>query len=578
MGFKHPIWIILTLVALVLSQTLYQASIYWISYWSKQSDQKSSFYIEVMGVLVAMTYVAVFFRVYSLINGIFSSTLYLHNSALQSVALTNSEFYDKNPTGRIINRFSKDIGSTDGPLQLYIYESISTSAIIVSNIIVAIVIVPYNLIIIPIWVLIIGLLLKFVSPAIIQLRKIELTSRGPIISTMSSCLNGLPTIRCLNLQSKFLSDFEKYIDIHYRSYLTFQTFLRFNTAYCDLSSGLIAILNVIIIVGTKGLIQPSLAAYSLASCGGLMGITAMWSKNLLEVGSCMSTAQRLMEYADLEPEGEFECGEKFIIEKGDVKFDRIFMRYRLNLPFTLTGLSFHIRGGQKVGIIGRTGAGKSSVLQVLFRLVNPESGNIYLDGYDYMKLGLHDLRLQMSVIPQSAVLFSASIRDNLDPFHKYSDDEILQALEDVGLKNTILEYDEGLLVEVKNEVLSLSAGQKQLLCLARAILRKNKIIMMDEATANVDNETDRIMQETVKGKFEGCTMMIIAHRIRTIVESDRIIVMDKGMCVEFGKPKELFMEDNSLFRQMVMHTGPEESTFLAEKIENFEKKKMITKN
>ena len=182
------------------------------------------------------------------------------------------------------------------------------------------------------------------------------------------------------------------------------------------------------------------------------------------------------------------------------------MRYRPNLDLALAGLSCEIDGGSKIGIIGRTGSGKSSILQVLFRLVNPESGTIIIDGQDYMCAGLHQLREQMSVIPQSAVLFVGSVRENLDPFHRYTDEEIIEALDEVQLKEVIVEYDCGLDEEVKSDGISLSAGQKQLLCLARAILRKNKIVMMDEATANVDNETDRLIQETVKSKFEGCTL------------------------------------------------------------------------
>jgi ATP-binding cassette subfamily C (CFTR/MRP) protein 4 len=242
------------------------------------------------------------------------------------------------------------------------------------------------------------------------------------------------------------------------------------------------------------------------------------------------------------------------------------MRYRLNLPYSLAGLSFTIRAGHKVGIIGRTGAGKSSVLQVLFRLVNPESGTVFIDNFDYMDMGLHDLRKQMSVIPQSATLFSATLRENLDPFHEHSDEEIFKVLEDVKLKETILEYGEDLNIEIRNEGLNLSAGKKQLLCLARAILRKNKIIMMDEATANVDNETDRIIQLTIKKKFKGCTMLVIAHRIRTVIGSDKIMVIDRGTCKEYGKPKELYLQEESLFKQMVHHTGPEESAHLIRKL------------
>ena len=198
--------------------------------------------------------------------------------------------------------------------------------------------------------------------------------------------------------------------------------------------------------------------------------------------------------------------------------------------------------------------------------MDPESGTIVIDGQDYMCAGLHQLREQMSVIPQSAVLFVGSVRGNLDPFHKYTDKEIISALDEVQLKDVIFEYDCGLDEEVNSDGISLSAGQKQLLCLARAILRKNKIVMMDEATANVDNETDRLIQETVKTKFEGCTLLIIAHRLRTVIDSDKILVVDQGMCKEFGSPLELFYKEDSIFRSILYHTGPEESQYLIDHI------------
>ena len=182
-----------------------------------------------------------------------------------------------------------------------------------------------------------------------------------------------------------------------------------------------------------------------------------------------------------------------------------------------------------------------------------------------MKMGLHDLRKQMSVIPQTAILFTASIRENLDPFRLHTDQELIEVLEEFKLKEAIFNQGLGLDAELNGETISFSAGQKQLLCLARAVLRRNKVIMMDEATANVDNETDRIIQETVKEKFKGCTLLVIAHRMRTIIESNEIIVMDKGECREYDSPSELFKNENSLFRNLIQQSGLKESEHLISK-------------
>ena len=364
------------------------------------------------------------------------------------------------------------------------------------------------------------------------------------------------------MERKFKKDIRRFINQHFRAYVTFQTLMRFNQFYADLGTTLIVILNVSIILATRGYVDPALAAFSLSSTSSMLGLSSLWVKCVLELGTNMSSAQRLLEYSDIDPESGYILSENFELKRGEIKFENVFMRYRPTFPYSLQGLTFSIQPGHKVGIIGRTGAGKSSILQVLFRLVNPEKGTVYLDGVDYMKIGLQNLRKQLSVIPQTPVLFAASIRDNLDPFKLSTDEELIQALEEVQLKDIILEYENGLYTEVRGDGITLSAGQKQLLCLARVVIRKNKIIMMDEATANVDNETDRIIQETIKNKFENCTLLVIAHRIRTIIQSDKIIVVDSGKCKEYGTPFELYNIEDSLFRNMIYHTGPEESEYL----------------
>ena len=561
-GFGSMFIILLVFCVMGISQVFLQYTIFWVRNWSNSRNQDSNYYIKGMGILILLTYVFFGFRVFFYVNLFLKSNAKLHNEALKSIALAPSVFFDKNPTGRIINRFSKDVGVVDGPLQFYLYESVSSTLIILGPIVVSIIILPYNLIVLPLWLLILYSLIRYVSPIIIKLRKIELVSRGPLLSTVNSGLNGLPVIRCLKLQRKFKKDIKKFVEYNYRAYVTFQTLMRFNQCYADLGTTLIVVLNVCIIIGTKGQIDAGLAAFSMSTTSGMLGLSSIWVKFVLELGTNMASAQRLLEYSDIDPESGYILSENFELKRGEIKFENVFMRYRPTFPYSLQGLTFSIQPGHKVGIIGRTGAGKSSILQVLFRLVNPEKGTVYLDGVDYMKIGLQNLRKQLSVIPQTPVLFTASIRDNLDPFKLSTDEELIQALEEVQLKDIILEYENGLYTEVRGDGITLSAGQKQLLCLARVVIRKNKIIMMDEATANVDNETDRIIQETIKNKFETSTLLVIAHRIRTIIQSDKIIVVDAGKCKEYGSPSELYNIEDSLFRNMIYHTGPEESQHL----------------
>lgn len=562
-GFKS-IWIIIAVLAVMgAHQAVHMYTLYWPSYWSKQSDQDSPYYINGYAVLLVLSYLGCCLRVFPCMIGFINGNVGIHNNALTGLVLAPSLFFDKNQTGWLLNRFSKDVGVIDGPLQHYIFESVSNNLSVIGYIITIIVIIPYNIIILPFMAFGWFLLLKFVAPIIVKLRKLELIGRGPILATTTSALDGLACLRCLSLQSLFINRAYSQSNIHQKSYLTFHVFMRFVQLYAEFISNLLLIMNAILIISIKSFISTELAAFSLSTSLSLLGLTSLWFKSIVELSTNMSSAQRLQDFSELLPEGTLNEEEvEFSITEGSIEFNKISMRYRSNLDLVLNNLSFRLPGKSKIGIVGRTGSGKSSILQVLFRLVNPESGQVIIDGQDYMNAGLHQLRKQMSVIPQSAILFLGTVRDNLDPFQLHSDPKLFDVLDKVKLKNYILDQDHGLKTELSSVGVNFSAGQKQLLCLARAILRGNKIVMMDEATANVDNETDRFIQQSVRTLFNDCTVLIIAHRLRTIINSDKIIVLDKGTCAEFDSPTNLAKKPESLFAQMIENTGLEESQYL----------------
>jgi len=351
---------------------------------------------------------------------------------------------------------------------------------------------------------------------------------------------------------------------NYRAFICYHTFLRTIQLYVELSSNFLLVSNVAILLLLKGELDPEIAGLSLSVTTSIFGISSLFTKSAVETDNYMASPQRLMEYSNLTPEGTFVTENSFEVSKGKVEFRNVSMRYRPGFPLSLKDTNFVIPAGSKAGIIGRTGAGKSTIMQVLFRLVDPCQGTVFLDDQDYSLAGLHQLRKQMSVIPQTAFLFKASFRDNLDPFREYSDQKIKQVCQEVNLEFLVDKLNQG--VEETN--LNLSAGQKQLVCLARAILRENNIVMMDEATSNVDHETDKFIQKKIKEKFSGKTLLVIAHRLRTIVDSDLILVMDEGSCKEVGTPAELAQDPNKLFAKMISHTGPQESQVLLRKIFN----------
>jgi ATP-binding cassette subfamily C (CFTR/MRP) protein 4 len=288
---------------------------------------------------------------------------------------------------------------------------------------------------------------------------------------------------------------------------------------------------------------------------------------MLDTDNYMTSVQRLIEYQKLPCEGIFKTKESFQITNGLVQIKDLYMKYREEYDYALKNLNITFQAGMKTGVVGRTGAGKSSLMQVLLRLTNPSRGTLFIDGKDYLQIGLHDLRKQISVIPQSSTLFSTSLRNNLDPFNEHSDQEIIEVLRNTQLESIFNDSKiPDLNIEIHSDKVKLSEGQKQLMCLARAILRKNKIVMIDEATANVDNETDKCIQSHLEERFKESTVITIAHRLRTIVDSDWVIVMEGGMCVEEGNPKELIKRKKSKFLKMIKHTGPEESEYLKSRL------------
>eukprot|EP00246_Nothoceros_aenigmaticus_P008219 TRINITY_DN22766_c0_g1_i1.p1 TRINITY_DN22766_c0_g1~~TRINITY_DN22766_c0_g1_i1.p1 ORF type:complete len:453 (-),score=83.72 TRINITY_DN22766_c0_g1_i1:323-1561(-) len=279
-----------------------------------------------------------------------------------------------------------------------------------------------------------------------------------------------------------------------------------------------------------------------------------------------NAVERVGTYTDIPPEGplviEDERPPPGWPDAGAIGFKEAVMRYRPELPAVLNGLTFTVRPHEKVGIVGRTGAGKSSMMNALFRIVEIESGQILIDDLDIPKIGLADLRKHLGIIPQAPVLFSGTIRFNLDPFSEHNDADLWEALERAHLKDVVRRNSSGLEMEVSEGGENFSVGQRQLLSLARALLRRSKILVLDEATAAVDVATDALIQRTIREEFKCCTMLIIAHRLNTIIDCDRILVLDNGRLVEFDTPYKLLSNEDSKFAGMVRSTGAANARYL----------------
>jgi len=292
-----------------------------------------------------------------------------------------------------------------------------------------------------------------------------------------------------------------------------------------------------------------------------LGGTFQWTvRQNAEVVSYMVSVEREIGFCNLPSEAELK---QVVDDKlhgwpqhGNIDINDLTVRYRDSLPPSLSEISCTIPSGARVGIVGRTGSGKSTIVQALFRILEAEGGSILIDGIDIASLGLHKLRLALSVIPQTPTLFSGcSVRDNLDPFKVYSDEAIHSALSDVQMSSAIAMLPGGLDYIVFENGSNFSVGQRQLLCLARAILRKNKVLVLDEPTANVDNRTDQLLQEAVRRSFQDSTILAVAHRLDTVIDYDLILVIGRGKVLEYGSPAELLSNPEGHFTSMVNDCG-----------------------
>ena len=292
-------------------------------------------------------------------------------------------------------------------------------------------------------------------------------------------------------------------------------------------------------------------SYSLDTTQSLNWVVRM----VTDMETQIVSVERIEEYTELPSEAPAHIPDTQPSEswpsKGDIAINGIVMRYRPELEPVIKELSVHILPGEKVGVVGRTGAGKSSLVLCLMRIIELERGSIEIDGVDISKIGLEDLRSKIAIIPQEPLLFSGTIRDNLDPFNHYTDEEIWSALQRASLHDLIAQDPAGLEKTVEEHGTNYSVGQRQLLCVARALLRKSKVILMDEATASIDLETDMKIQKTIREEFSESTVITIAHRIHTIIDSDKVMVMEMGQLREFDKPSVLLSDKNSMFSQLV---------------------------
>lgn len=555
--------ILVTFLAVLLP---YIAIPFWLQHWATQSkaEQQNLYYAEVTGLIVLGLLVASVVRGAFMYTTMLNASKNMHNKAVRHLIETNAAFFDANPSGRVMNRLSRDVALMDDSLTYYMTDTLHYVFLFTGYVVVIVVLNPYTLIPLAVAVVVIVLLLKRIVPVARDIRRVELITKSPIFSLLTQSIGGLTAIRAFSLHSNFASQMLQLATKNLRAFIHFQAQMRVFQMYTDYCFVLLIVVNIFVVVSLKGSIDPNTIGIGMSFSVVILSLMSFLCKFAAETENIMTCTQRLVEYSKLPSEGAYTL-RPYSVSNGQVQFQGVFMKYREHLDYVLQDLIFTIPAGSKVGIVGRTGAGKSSILQALFRMVPIAQGSILIDGVDVESLGLHDLRKQLSVIPQFPFIFHGTVRENLDPLHERTEEELWSALAAVELADYFTTLKSQLDTVLTGNV-ALSVGQKQLMCLARAILRSNKILMMDEATANVDKQTDALIQSKIRERFEGCTVITIAHRLKTIIDYDLAMVMSKGSCVEFAPPKELLSNRDSEFAKMVEATGPEESAQLRAQI------------
>ncbi|PVV02380.1 hypothetical protein BB560_003167, partial [Smittium megazygosporum] len=482
-----------------------------------------------------------------------------HADMLKSVLKSPISFFETTPIGRVINRFSQDQSTVDSTLPGDFLTWTNSIISAMSSILVIVYAFPsFILFIIPLFFFYLYVQ-EYILNTSRQLKRLGSILLSPIYSLFAESLVGATTIRAYGKQEYFEELNSSKLDDFLKARFMALCLQRWQSLRIEFIGSMVVLFTSVVGVATihiTGGIDASLAALSVVYA---LQITLAISRTINAYGNVetnLVSVERIIEYTSLEPEYEYphpialpsNCNWP---QNGQIEISDLCLRYRSNLPLALNSVYLDIPGGSKVGIVGRTGAGKSSLVLALFRLINMEKGSILIDGIDISKLSLYDLRSHLSVITQDPVLFSGTLRYNLDPFGMYTDKEIWTALELACLKDTILSLGEiGLETNVNYLGENFSIGQRQLICLARVLLRKTKILVLDEATSSIDIATDQIIQDVISSEFKSSTIVTIAHRINTILEYDYVAVFEKGSIVQFGNPKILSREPNSPFGKL----------------------------
>ncbi|GAB1601926.1 multidrug resistance-associated protein 1-like [Argonauta hians] len=482
----------------------------------------------------------------------------LHAIMLQSILRAPMSFFDTTPLGRIVNRFSKDTDVMDNLLPQVIRTVILLFLSVITTLIAISISIPIFLSVAIPLIFVYILIQDFYIPTTRQLKRIESTTRSLIYNHFSETLSGSSCIRAFNVVKRFEKESSDKVDHSQTFQFAGLASNRWLGVRLEIIGNLMVFAAAIFSVAQRNHITGGDVGLSISYALQIANALSMMVSQWCNLQSNIVAIERIREYSEVDSEADWENGrqvEHGWPKTGAIEFSNYKTRYRQGLDLVLHGITCKINSGEKIGIVGRTGAGKSSLSMALFRIIESCGGSIFIDGQCISDLALHNLRRNLTILPQDPVLFYGSIRFNLDPFDQYTDDQLWTALEQSSMKAVVARYEDGLAHQCDEGGSNLSIGQRQLICLARTLLHKTRILILDEATAAIDMETDELIQKIIRTEFADCTILTIAHRINTIMDYDRIMVLDSGYIKEFAAPQKLLKNEKSVFYGLAKDAG-----------------------
>ncbi|KAF9172456.1 hypothetical protein BGX21_005723 [Mortierella sp. AD011] len=549
-----PFRLFLVILSLSAAQGIMVAGDFFLSSWSSLSpeEQSRSYYPKVFGIYCLATVIMTIIRSLLFFHATSESSRNIFGAMLDSLLKTGIDFFHANPHGRVLNRFSKDMANCDELLPYTFFDATQIVFMLLGSIVVVCIVNAWIVISIPFLIAGFIFLRSVYIKTSRQVKRIDSQTRSPIYSQLSETLDGLTSVRAFDVGERFLARFTDAQETNGRAFFTYLICARWLGFRLDVLSALFLGVTAVACVAVRDSQQASLVGLALSYVTQLSGELQWAVRQSVEAAILMVSVERMMEYAQVAPE-ESERRRtnpdgSSVVPNGwpseaKVTFTDMSLTYPRGEGPVLKNISLDFKAGERIGIVGRTGAGKSSLIGALFRLVETTTGDpahrggITIDGVDISQIGMHDLREKMAIIPQEPFLFRGTLRFNLDPFSQHQDVDIWAALEAAELKRMAEGLEGGLDAIVDDNGKNFSIGERQLLSLARAVLRRSKIIVMDEATANVDLQSDRMIQRAIHTQFQGATVFTIAHRLNTVIgDYDRILVLDQGRVMEFDEP------------------------------------------